>query len=158
MSVKDELTKDFMSQNSVFAEFINYSIHNGEELIEPENLQELDSVHITSLLNKMEETGDITPKTVKRTRDIIKRSVIKSDDNNTYVIFGIENQTNIDYTMPLRNLLYDTLYYFQQIDEIADRHSEEGVKLKAGGEFLSKFKKEDKPNPKPNFLLNYIGN
>ena len=78
MSVKDELTKDFMSQNSVFAEFINYSIHNGEELIEPENLQELDSVHITSLLNKMEETGDITPKTVKRTRDIIKRSVIKS--------------------------------------------------------------------------------
>ena len=65
MSVKDELTKDFMSQNSVFAEFINYSIHNGEELIEPENLQELDSVHITSLLNKMEETGDITPKTVK---------------------------------------------------------------------------------------------
>ena len=49
MSVKDELTKDFMSQNSVFAEFINYSIHNGEELIEPENLQELDSVHITSI-------------------------------------------------------------------------------------------------------------
>ena len=43
-----------MSQNSVFAEFINYSIHNGEELIEPENLQELDSVHITSLLNKMD--------------------------------------------------------------------------------------------------------
>ena len=145
MSVKDELTKDFMSQNSVFAEFINYSIHNGEELIEPENLQELDSVHITSLLNKMEETGDITPKTVKRTRDIIKRSVIKSDGNNTYVIFGIENQTNIDYTMPLRNLLYDTLYYFHQIDEIADRHSKEGVKLKAGGEFLSKFKKEDNP-------------
>ena len=147
MSVKDELTKDFMSQNSVFAEFINYSIHNGEELIEPENLQELDSVHITSLLNKMEESGDITPKTVKRTRDIIKRSVIKSDGNNTYVIFGVENQTNIDYTMPLRNLLYDTLYYFHQIDEIADRHSKEGVKLKAGGEFLSKFKKEDKLNP-----------
>ena len=49
--------------------------------------------------------------------------------------------------MPLRNLLYDTLYYFHQIDEIADRHSEEGVKLKAGGEFLSKFKKEDKLNP-----------
>ena len=120
MSVKDELTMDFMSQNSVFAEFINYSIHNGEELIEPENLQELDSVHITSLLNKMEENGDFKPKTAKRTRDIIKRSVIKSDGNNTYVIFGIENQTNIDYTMPLRNLLYDTLYYFHQVDEIAD--------------------------------------
>ena len=76
MSVKDELTKDFMSQNSVFAEFINYSIHNGEELIEPENLQELDSVHITSLLNKMEETGDITPKTVKEPEISLKVTAI----------------------------------------------------------------------------------
>lgn len=31
--------------------------------------------------------------------------------------------------------------------KIADRHSKEGVKLKAGGEFLSKFNKEDKLNP-----------
>lgn len=43
MSKKDTVTKAFMRENTVFADAFNYLIFNGKKVIQPEQLQELDT-------------------------------------------------------------------------------------------------------------------
>lgn len=40
----------------------------------------------------------------------------------TYLLLGIENQTDIHYAMPVRNMIYDSLQYGKQVMEIAAEH------------------------------------
>jgi hypothetical protein len=73
-------------------------LFDGEEIVKESDLKELD----TTLVNTK---GDI----FENFRDLYKEINIKEDDNNTYVLIGIENQTKMDYQMVLRVLLYDAL-------------------------------------------------
>ena len=40
---------------------------------------------------------------VQKYRDILKSAVIKQDEKMSYVLLGIENQTDVHYAMPVRN-------------------------------------------------------
>lgn len=42
-------------------------------------------------------------------RDVLKRAVIMQNKETTYLLLGIENQTDIHYAMPVRNMIYDSL-------------------------------------------------
>ena len=44
---------------------------------------------------------------VQRYRDLLKFAVIKQDERTSYVLLGIENQTDVHYAMPVRNAIYD---------------------------------------------------
>lgn len=67
------------------------------------------------------------------------------DEKAHYLLFGIENQSNIHYAMPVKNCIYDALNYGAQADEAAKRHRES--KDTKGAEFLSGFSKTDKLTP-----------
>ena len=65
--------------------------------------------------------------------------------NSFFVILGIENQTDIHYAMPVRNMLYNALTYYEQVEEIASYNKENRIYIDNG--FLSGYTKNDKLRP-----------
>ena len=67
------------------------------------------------------------------------------NDKLFYAILGIENQSDIHYAMPVRDMLYDALTYLRQVEEISDYNRSEGYC--SAEDYLSGFTKEDKLIP-----------
>ena len=51
-------------------------------------------------------------------RDILK----KSCKGMQYLLLGIENQSDIHYAMPIRNMIYDAIAYDEQLTSIRKKH------------------------------------
>ena len=122
MSKKDTVTKAFMRENTVFADAFNYLIFNGKKVIQPERLQELDTTELVQLIAKGKNNKN---ESVQKYRDILKAAVIMEDENADYLLLGIENQTEIHYAMPVRNMIYDALQYGNQVAAIAAQNVKE---------------------------------
>ena len=122
MGVKDIATIKYMRQNTIFADVFNYFIHNGEQVICPECLQELDTRELDIPYGG--EKGHKQP--VQRSRDLIKAVTAMTDNNNAYLLLAIENQSNIHYAMPVRNLVYDALQYAKQVEKAIASHKQSG--------------------------------
>ena len=133
----DIVTKHYLEDSRIFADAFNYFIYDGKPVIQPEQLRPLDAVATAT------PDGE-TP--VQKTRDLLKCLVAMEDDNRAYAILGLENQSDVHYAMPVRNLLYDALTYQKQVRDIADKHRAERDSA-TGAEFLSGFHKEDKLTP-----------
>ena len=69
------------------------------------------------------------------------------DENAAYLILGIENQSDIHYAMPVRNMLYDAIQYVNQVDEIAKEHRRSKKMPETKAEYLSGFYKTDRILP-----------
>ena len=77
---------------------------------------------------------------IKRERDIVREVTL--DGNRVHLaVLDVEQQSEIDYSMALRTLVYDTLEYLKQARMIEQEHKRK--KDVRGREFLSHFKKED---------------
>lgn len=98
--IKKIATIKYMRQNTIFADVFNYFIHNGEQVICPECLQELDTRELDIPYGG--EKGHKQP--VQRSRDLIKAVTAMTDNNNAYLLLAIENQSNIHYAMPVVTL------------------------------------------------------
>lgn len=151
MSKKDTVTKAFMRENTVFADAFNYLIFNGKKVIQPERLQELDTTELVQLIVKGKNTKN---ESVQKYRDILKAAVIMEDENADYLLLGIENQTEIHYAMPVRNMIYDALQYGNQVAAIAAQNVKE-KKAPTRAEFLSGFYKADKLRPVITLVLHF---
>ena len=99
----DNILKDYMGKNDIFADIVNFCLYDGKKVVNENDLKELD----TTFVNENEDIFE-------KSRDLLKEVNIKSDNKNTYILFGIENQTNIDKEMVFRVLLYDALTYRKQ--------------------------------------------
>ena len=151
MSKKDTVTKTFMRENTVFADAFNYLIFNGKNQIQPERLQELDTTELVQLIAKGKNNKN---ESVQKYRDILKAAVIIEDENADYLLLGIENQTEIHYAMPVRNMIYDALQYGNQVAAIAAQNVKE-KKAPTRAEFLSGFYKADKLRPVITLVLHF---
>ena len=142
MGNKDVLTKKYMSKPERFADLFNAYIFNGEPVIDPAGLRDVDSANLLTISNN-HSTSRKNLYTLQRYRDLIREAIVKQDDTFTYILLGIENQSNVDYAMPVRNLFYNALSYNRQVEDIADMHKGANEK----GSFLSGFRKDDKLYP-----------
>ncbi len=140
MSKKDTLTKQYLGQNSVFADAFNYYLYNGKQVIKPSDLKEQDVTEI-AIIRKM---GRAFPN--QKFRDILKLCTIRRSKYATLVLLGIEAQSDIHYAMPVRDCLYDALNYAAQVEMIRKTHVRNND-LKHSDEFLSGFTKNDKLLP-----------
>ena len=136
----DSITKQYMDDNSRFADAFNYFIFHGQSVIQKEELVEQDT---TELLAILDENGNQIIK--QEFRDVLKQCIIKYDANAYYVLLGIENQSNVHYAMPVKNALYDTLNYAAQVARKTKEHR--NSKDLRGAEYLSGFSKQDKLIP-----------
>ena len=105
----DKLTTKFMNHNDVFADAFNFFIYNGEKIIDASTLKPMDS-HILLDIFDWDKPKQ-SYKTVQKYRDVFKQAVIKYNGEAAYVLLGVENQTDIHYAMPVRNMIYDALSY-----------------------------------------------
>ena len=143
MGRKDTVTKDYMKQNTIFADAFNYYIYGGQQRIMPEQLQELDTTEIIVPYGA-DDAGE--PEQVYR--DVMKSMVAMKDEHAAYLLLGIENQSDVHYAMPVKNLVYDAINYAKQVQKAANSHREaKDFKGHSKGEFLSGFYKEDRLIP-----------
>ena len=141
MGAKDVKVREFLSNNERFADLFNFYLFHGKQVIKPNDLQEKDTASVLSLYG-------IDKKEVQkqRWRDILKSAIIKSSEYGIFVLMGIENQSDIHYAMPVKNMIYDAMEYGSQVREAATKHKKK-KDYDNKDEFLSGFKKSDKLTP-----------
>lgn len=141
MQALDTKGKEYLSDNKRFADLCNVVLFDGEQVINADCLEERDITEVLSVFG-------VDKKEVQQQkwRDILKNAVIKTDGNVTIVLFGVENQSEIHYAMPIKNLIYDALNYGSQINEAARMHRR-NKDTDNSAEFLSGFKKSDRLTP-----------
>lgn len=88
--------------------------------------------------------------TIQRVFDVVKRT----KDGVDFSIFGIENQMNIHYAMPLRHMVGDALSYLKEYNEIAKINREQ-KNYTSSAEFLSAFQKSDRLHPMLSICIYY---
>lgn len=142
MSKIDVCTKAYMSNPRFFSDAFNYYFFQGKPVVRPEELTVQD---ITEIAIPYGEEADNLIIPAQKYRDILKMWTIMTSDTATYMLLGVENQANIHYAMPIRNMLYDALNYSSQVEKISRIHWKR--KDITNDEFLSGFKKEDKIKP-----------
>ena len=108
MGDKDLSMKMYLRDNDRFADVLNGTLFAGEYKVMPESLVDIN----TELIEQVDDSA--VPKYYQRLRDVIKGGVVKSDGEQIYCLFGIENQTSVDYQMPARVMSYDALSYMGQ--------------------------------------------
>lgn len=106
MSIQDTATKQYVSEAEVFADAFNYLIYDGEQVIKPEQLTDMDT---TQYVIPYHEDEKGKPEAAQKYRDTLKTLAVKTDDRYTYLVLGIENQSHVHYAMPVRNMLYDAM-------------------------------------------------
>ncbi len=149
--------KQYLSNAVLFADAFNFLLYDGEEVIKPSDLRELDTTELSV------PYGNNARVPVQKYRDILKLWNAMMDDRAIYVILGAELQDKVHYGMPVKDGLYDMLGYSKQIAEIkrsyrkdTDQADDEGeltvendvIKIKlTSEEFLSGLRKDDKLMP-----------
>ena len=129
---KDGGWKTYFHDNRRYADLINGVGCHGRQIVKETDLQE----------------EDVTAK--DKSRDILRKVAF----GTRFVIVGIENQEERDYSLPLRNMFYDVSNYEKQASKIRKEVRKE-TDLEAG-EYLYGFKKNSKLHPLATFIL-YAG-
>ena len=155
MGVMDTEGKQYLSNPVFFADAFNYLLYDGEQVINPDELQELDTTELTV------PYGNNARVPVQKYRDLLKLWNAMMDEKAIYVILGAELQDKVHYGMPVKDGLYDMLGYLKQIAEIKRSYEKEDnskageitvdngvLKIKlTSEEFLSGLRKDDKLIP-----------
>lgn len=136
MGIVDELTKEFLQENEVFADVINVLLFDGKEVVKARELSELDTA---------EGSGTKRIKGIQKRRDVLKVWQTQNEKEACRVIFGIEHQAKIHPAMPLRIEIMNALHRDRQLRQIAAYHKEK-QDLK-GEEYIAGFSYKDKVDP-----------
>jgi hypothetical protein len=138
-----------MSDYERFADVFNYFLYEGKQVIESEKLHELDPTMI-----RLPYGDEGISDSIQKYRDVLKYLSAMYDDHAAYLLLGIENQSNVHYAMPVRNMLYDAGQYAKQVETAAASHRKKiqnepknERKKVSGDEFLSGFYKTDQLLP-----------
>ena len=132
----DTILKNFWRDNYRFADLFNAVLFNGEQVLNPDDLSEVDS-DVSSLIKF---NGHV--ETVQKVLDVVKKTAYGVD----FVIWGLENQAKIHYAMPLRHMVGDAFSYMKEYQEIAAKNRRD-KNFASSDEFLSNMKKTDRLHP-----------
>lgn len=133
---KDIITTEYFQDNERFADFFNGYVFRGKKIIRPEHLTEQE---IRGVMGREGTNGRSGRKYLYR--DILK----KSCQGMHYLLLGIENQSDIHYAMPIRNMIYDAIAYDEQLTSIRKKHRQ--VQDLKGAEKISGFSRNDRLTP-----------
>lgn len=106
MGKKDIAEKTLLDWNDVFADVFNSLLFNGEQIMRPEELENV-SPHSAYKAEK-DQKGEPH----EQIRDVVK---LWRNTEYRIAFCGIENQTDVDHYMPLRVIGYDGATYRSQL-------------------------------------------
>ena len=143
----DIIIKNYWSNDEQFADFFNAVLFDGQQIIKPDELEDLDTEQSSILEHrKYAESIGASRDNVK----IRKKSILYGIE---FVILGIEGQEHIHYAMPMRVMGYDYGTYKKQYDANAAKYKD--VKGLSEDEYLSRMKKTDKFIPVITIVVYY---
>lgn len=146
----DTEAKKYLSNAARFCDIFNFLIYGGENIISPKELRELDTTSIAIPYKGKSR------KHVQKYRDLLKFYVAKHDDQAIYLILGLEIESKINYSMPIRAMLYDAMNYASQIEAITEQRRQDNPK-QTSHEYLSGLGKDDRLKPVITLVLNICG-
>lgn len=125
--------RQWLSREERFADFTNGALFHGKQVFSAKSLKKEDGQQGITI-----ETTEGKKIAVERYRDI----TMTADDGTRIVILACENQDEVHYAMPIRNMLYDALSYAEQVKELRKLHREKN-EFRNSAEFLSGLNKSD---------------
>jgi hypothetical protein len=135
----DTVLKNYWRNNEQFADLFNAVLFEGEQVIKPEELEDMDTEE-SSVLEHKEYAESL-----KASRDNIKVRKKSAVHGVELVLLGLEGQERIHYAMPLRVMGYDYGTYKKQYDSNAKKYkTADGMNE---DEYLSRMKRDDKFMP-----------
>ena len=81
--------------------------------------REVDGSIKRSQMHKRSKRKTDGSNSAQKHRDLLKFAAMMQDSHANYVILGVENQMEVHYAMPVRNMVYDALQYDKQVAMIA---------------------------------------
>lgn len=117
MARTDEPIKKLFKNKENFADLFNATVFHGEQVIKADKLIEINTedIHIE---DKTTEELEIT----KKYRDL----TMLYKDRVLQIVLGCEDQSTVDYSMPIRTMLYDALAYEKQRNDLELKRNVEG--------------------------------
>ncbi len=128
----------FFSDKERFAELLNLHLYHGAKVLSSENL-----------VQRKREYSSLADVYGQKNRDILM------EDTKNRICYGVELETEADYSMPERIMVYDACEYEHQIRAICRKHQEEGT-FEEFRDRKSRMKKEDFLLPTVTVVL-YLG-
>lgn len=164
MGYQDSAMKAFFSDSYVFADVFNYWLYDGAQILEAENFKEA-SESLISFSSKQKnrigmskesvETETKQLKSTEKFRDLVKYCICKEDGKSIYAIMAIEAQTDVDYSMAARAMIYDGRQYEKQLSGIR-RKRERAIRQLGEQWTLRKFTEDDRLTPVITLIV-YLG-
>lgn len=147
----DIIVKNYWRDNARFADFFNAVLFEGKQVIQPEDLEDLDTEGSFILEHKNLFEG------IQAARDNIKICKRSTRHGVAFVMLGNEAQEHIHYAMPLRLMGYDYGTYKKQYDEKARkyRNDPELKQTLEDDELLSGMKRTDRLIPVITLVVYY---
>ena len=101
----------WMRDRGRFADLFNGVVFDGEQVVRPEDLEEARG-----------ESDILVPDQEKKERQVQRyRDIVMQWKKGPYLaMLACESQSSVHYAMPVRNMLYDSLSYTEQIRGIGD--------------------------------------
>ena len=159
MGQKDTALKQYLEDETRFADLINGMIGQGKVLIPAEALREKDPRMAESISLRPDDKRKIHTgkykKILPKYRDLVKKAAFGVN----FVVIGMESQDKVHYLMPLRCMGYDVREYERQASGIGKKLlaavKEKKMKL-SESEYLSRFRREYRLHPCITLVL-YFG-
>ena len=158
MGKPDVVLKQWLKNKVRFADLFNAVVFGGEQVIKPEELEEVNSESGIVIANAdtgendtTEKTGKMRYRTERRYRDL----VMSWKGEAEFAVLALENQGKIHYAMPVRGMLYDALAYTDQMRQVWEQLTKEERKSVDENEFFSRFRKHDRLCPVITIIFYY---
>ena len=160
MGKTDVILKQWLKNKERFADLFNAVVFDGEQVIKPEELEELNSesgIVIASAIGERgtDEENEQRKKMYHRTEQRYRDLVMRWKGKTELAVLALENQGKIHYAMPVRGMLYDALAYTDQMRLLWNQLSEEDKKSVNKNEFFSRFRKQDRLCPVITIIFYY---
>uniref|UniRef100_UPI004055A7F0 hypothetical protein n=1 Tax=Acetatifactor sp. TaxID=1872090 RepID=UPI004055A7F0 len=149
----------FFSHAENCADFWNGILFRGRQEIKPEELEYYDKEYYST--TKVDK--DIKNKSKNRTSEQRRDILMRKRSGNCDILLGMELMDTIDYTMPVRKIMYDAQEYQRQMRKVILQNRVRAKELAAqekidekdqkkkywnnSGEFLYGFHKDDQISP-----------
>ncbi|MCR4572743.1 MAG: hypothetical protein K5787_03160 [Lentisphaeria bacterium] len=128
MGEKNFALKAYLSVNMVFADIFNLVFGEYGFWVDPEKLQDMDSVHILSVPLKKEvkdRRGDVKMAAYReRLHDAVKVLELPDEKGSSIFMLGIEGQSALCPCMPMRILQYEDQMLTFAMERIVEKHLE----------------------------------
>lgn len=138
MGQADVTMRNFWGRKEYFADLFNAALFDGRQVLRPEELSDEDSILSVNVMAEKDKKARKYRETLQYATDVVK----KQSHGVEFVLFTIQNQMKIDYSMPVREMLNQAVIYMRECRMLAGQNERSGRRMSYDERFS--IRKEDR--------------